>query len=222
MFKSLESEIDLSPFIYLYDVNTLRQFECTHAHHLIAYTKLSDYEKAFFLRNNRKPNKYDLEHMEFLKTVVNLPVDSDTHWNTYVSQAIYDDFGDLEVSSNIISKYYKEILKFDIDYDNLHEIGRYMRYKFGRLLTDNGYNMVNVWQLMQISAIIDTNNITKNCDNIIFIFNKIYKRKPLDQEVQIILCLDLDSGIQGVRNEIVKYFKVAYEYSFRRRRLTRH
>lgn len=211
----------MSPFIYLYDINTLRQFECTYAHHLLINTNLNNCEKAFFLRNNRKPNKYDVDHVEYLKSAFK-PVDPDTYWNTYVFQAIYDDFGDLEVSSDIISKYYKEILKFEINYDNLHEIGRSIRYKFGKVLSDKGYNMINVWQLMQVSAVINTNNITKNPNNIKFIFNKIYKRKPLDQEVQIILCLDLDSGIQGVRNEIVKYFKVAYEATFRRRRIKKY
>ncbi len=221
MFKSLECEINLSPFIYLYDVNTLRQYECTYALHYINNTGIKDYSKAYFIRNNRKPTKYDLEHMEFL-TKVNRPVNPDIHMNTYVMQSIYAEHGDLEVSSKIISKAYKEISKVDINFDNLHEIGRYVRYKFGRIFNDSGYNMINVWQLMRMSAIFSSNNISKNDNNVEFLFNKIYKRKPTSSEIQIIVSLDLDSGIQGIRNEIIKHFKVAYETSFRRRRLKRH
>lgn len=205
----------------MYDVNTLRQYECTYTRHLILNTKHEDYNKAFFLRNNRKPNKYDLEHIEFLKTV-NQPVNPDIHLNTYVVQSIYEDYGDIEVSSKIISKYYKNILKFDINNDNLHEIGRYIRYKFGKIFSDKGYNIINVWQLMRMAAVIDSNKIHKNDSNVKFLFNKIYGRQPSEQETQIILCLDLDSGIQGIRNEIIKHFKVAYESSFRRRRLKRN
>lgn len=184
-------------------------------------TKHTDSQKAFFLSNNRKPNKYDLEHIEFLKTV-NQPVNPDIHWNTYVVQSIYEDYGDIEVSSKTISKYYKNILKININDDNLHEIGRYIRYKFGKIFSDKGYNIINVWQLMRMSAVIDSNKIQKNSFNVKFLFNKIYGRQPSDQETQIILSLDLDSGIQGIRNEIIKHFKVAYESSFRRRRLKRH
>lgn len=204
----------------MYDVNTLRQFECTHAYHFSINTNL-DYEKSFFIRNSRKSDQYDIEYMKMLEST-NPPVNSDIYWNTYVAQAIYQDNGDLEVGSETISRYYKNILKFDINYDNLHEIGRYIRYKFGRILIDKGYNMINVWQLMQISAVLDSNNISKNNDNVKFLFDKIYKRNPLSQEVQIILSLDLDSGIQGIRNEVIKHFKVAYESTFRRRRLKRH
>ena len=205
----------MSPFIYLYDVNTLRIFECASTALFMVNTKSNDYEKSYFIINNRKPCEYDVEYMKLLYNNIN-NINFDSILISYVVQAIIENHGDIAVSSKVISEYYKYIFKCDISDEYLFEINRYIRNGYSRLFCKDLYNNNNVLQLMHVAAVFDSNNISKSDNSIKFLFNKIYKRSPLSQEINIIKSLDLDSGIKGIRNEVIKYLKVR-EINFRRR-----
>jgi hypothetical protein len=217
MFKSLCCEINLSEFIYLYDINTFRRFQCVGAKKLSKKLNI-DVEKAFFIKNLVKPNEYDIECIN--KDIMTFDInDNDI---AYVTQSIYGKYGNIPISTKMISETYRDVMKCDIDYDDLHKIGRGIRYKFYKIFSDVGYNLINVWQLISVSSVINRNNIIANENSIVSLFNKIYKRNPIKEEISIISSLNLDSGIEGIRNEIVRYFKVESELSFRRRRIKKH
>jgi hypothetical protein len=205
MFRSLLNEIEI-PINDIFSVNLFLMRESSNAYFLMIDNNIN-IEKSFIIRNNRKPSDYQLK---FIDNIINnkIIINADFYYDCYhlyVAQAIKFEYPLLMVDTDTIIKYYKMFFYNEPKEDNIHKIGRLLRVGDYKLFSKYGYNIYNIYQLYSISSIINYNNISNNSNNIYKIFNKIYKRNPIIEEINIILNLNLDNETTEIENEIRKY-----------------
>ena len=199
----------------LFSVDALRIIEGVYVNQFMKCSNSADVDSAFLLKTGRKINQSEREFQDRL----NLGEGSfagiyENNWHMYTVQAIFHKCGILPPSTEEIRTIYKDVMGYYPSYDNTHIINRLVRYRKYDMLT--GYYVPNIWQVMQVTAAMDSAGLARKSQTISVLFNKIYKRDPKPYEVDICKRLDLTKSTEEIRHEVTSVISVEGEDSYRR------
>lgn len=192
------------------DFNSWRVVECLYAY---GYHKRIGQEinKSFLLKNGRKPNNHDIDMINYFSNIKRPPIGIyQTNWMIYTTQSIYDK-NYINILTEDVKNEFRNVHGYDPTYQELHATGRCVYWKKWKI--DKVIYPPNVWQYMSICACLDNLNLQRKSESIITLFNKIYKRKPLDFEIELCTKLDLTMDGEVLRNEIISVVKVYYDFT---------
>lgn len=203
----------------IYDVNSMKVLECIYAYNHSKFTSLP-IEKSFLIKTGRKPNDYELNYITKIKNgdvkVPNRLYIS--NWSVYAAQNILLEHPILVPSSKEIQKFITEAYGHSISIEDFHYVSKLVRYKINDL--NQGYYAINVWQIMGVIGSLEALNSPKNEYAISLLFNKIYKRDPLDFEIDLCSRLSL-SDMEEMESEIESAIQLKNKlhfFSFKRSR----
>lgn len=186
----------------IFGLESMRVIEGIYAYHHYLYTGL-DSQKCFLIKNGRMPNEAELDYQQRLKDGEPVPYRSYWfNWSIYCAQNILLQNHRLMPSMEIISKEANHLFGHRMEDEYLHTIAKLVRYNTYDLRT--GYYGVNVWQTMTVVASLDSINVERNINSIVLLFNKIYKREPLQREIDCCLSLRLTTT-EETKNEIESF-----------------
>lgn len=174
----------------IYDVNVYRYIECVYVYYYMKQTNI-DHDKAFLIKTGRKPNKIELIGLEYIHERPQLQNVYWSHWCIFAMQNI-----DL-AHPILIPKYddIKEISEYTFGHkleDHIiHYICNLLRKKRNKFKITNEICGINMWQIICITAMLDYCKLDKKSNSIILLFNKIYKRNPIQGEINLCQKLNL-------------------------------
>lgn len=203
--------IEDSNKILLYDFNSLKIFECEQALILVNNSHF-DIKSAFLIKNGRKPNQEDLDFIQNKRFDNSPTCFYDMH--TYCAQILKNKYNFLPISTKTIKEEYKTLNNIDIlNNDTIHIINN--NYKKIPKFSISNYKCINIRQLMIICHCLIENNINKSDQNIKLLFNKIYKRDPINKEYALCKILDITKDKLEVKNEVNKFCEIRDESNHR-------
>lgn len=181
----------------------MRIIEGIYAYSHFLYSDLNDPIKCFLIKNGRVPNQAELNYQQRLKNGEHSPLRSYWfNWCIYCAQNIYLQNHRLMPSMAIISEEANKLFKHEMKEEYLHTIAKLIRHNMYNIC--DAYFGVNVWQTMIVVASLNSIGANRNVNSIQLLFNKIYRRKPLQREIDCCLRLNLTTA-EEIKNEIKSF-----------------
>lgn len=187
----------------IFGLESMRVIEGIYAYNHSLYSNVDDPIKCFLIKNGRIPNKAELEYQQKLREGEPVPLRSYWfNWCIYCTQNILLQNHKLMPSTKTILKEVKRVFNHRITDEYLHTIAKLVRFNTYDLRV--AYYGVNVWQTMTVVAALDSINAQRSAKSIRLLFNKIYKREPLQREIDCCSQLKLTTS-EEIRNEIESF-----------------
>jgi len=167
----------------------------------------SDIEKSFLIKNGRLPTERDYNYQQRIETRSELcPAGSYWfNWYAYSAQNLLIKYPGLMPSSKQIQEVAEETFGHELSQDHIVTIAKLMKVRYYDISLS--FYGINVWQWMIIANSLNIIG-NKNDISIKLLFNKIYKRDPLEKEIDIIKKLDLTKKPWEIRYEIESSVKL--------------
>lgn len=206
-------------FFGIFGIESMRIIEGIYAFMFSKYSGISDPYKCFLIKNGRKPNKAELKFQEYIRECGKVPTRCYWfNWSFYCSQNILLKNLKLMPSMDLIRKESTKLFGHYVPDEYLHTIAKLVRFKMHDLRV--GYYGVNVWQSMIIVASLDSIGANRSTTSIKMLFNKIYKREPLQREIDCCTNLQLTTA-EEIQNEIESFGKIISKRTVSARRSPR-
>lgn len=189
----------------IYGLDSMRVVEGIYTHHHKKYTNL-DVKKCFLIKTGRHPNEYELEYQKRLDDGEKAPHGVyEFNWVHYAAQNITIEHPVLPPSTAEVVRISERVFGHKVEEGMIYSIDQLVRQKMYHF--KHGYFGINVWQIMGVVAALDCINANKNDKSIFLMFNKIYKRDPVHQELAICKQLVLNNP-EDIQNEIEKFTSI--------------
>jgi len=203
---NLNSQIIYQPREFgIYGLDSMRVVEGIYAYHYRKNTNL-DIKKCFLIKTGRYPNEYELQYQKRLENGEKAPHGVyDFNWICYSVQNILIEYPILPPSTKEITNIAENTFGHKLDESIIFTIGQLTRSKVYDFKL--GYSGINVWQIMGVVAALNCINANKNEKSIRLMFNKIYKRDPVYQEISVCSSLVLNDP-EEIENEIEQLIPV--------------
>ena len=206
MVYDIKSQIIYQPREFgIYGLDSMRVVEGIYAYHYKKNTNLN-IEKCFLIKTGRHPNQYELDYQKRLEEGEKAPHGVyDFNWMCYSVQNILIECPTLPPSTKEITKISENTFGHKLDESVIFTIGQLVRTKLYDFKV--GYSGINIWQIMGVVASLDCAGVNKNDKSIRLMFNKIYKRNPVHQEISVCTSLVL-SNPEEIEHEIEQSISV--------------
>lgn len=208
MVYDLSNEIIYYPREFgIFGLESMRVVEGIYVHNFMVNSGMSDPTKAFLIKIGRLPNKQELKYQDKLSDGIKAPHGVYKYnWSIYSAQNVFLQHPILVPSTDEVSRISEDTFGHKLKDSTLHEIGRLIRNRMYSLQLY--YYGVNVWQVMGIASSLDSIKSNRNEQSISLLFNKIYKRDPINVEIKICKNLKLTNNPQEIQDEIEQYVKI--------------
>lgn len=200
MVYDINSQIIYQPRRFgIYGLDSMRVVEGIYTYHYQKHTGI-DVKKCFLIKTGRKPNEYELEYQKRLSEGEKAPHGVyEFNWMNYASQNIIIEHPILPPPTSEIIRISENVFGHKLQDSTIFTIDQLVRMKMYDFKTN--YYGINVWQIMGVVAALNCVGVNKNDKSISLMFNKIYKRSPVHQEIQICKSLVLSTP-EEIQNEI--------------------
>lgn len=189
----------------IYGLMSMSIVQCIYAIKFSEYTN-TNIDKSFLIKNGRKPTKIESDYINRVLQGEEAPHGVYKHnWIVYSSQNLLLEHPRLLPSTSTIRKIIEKTYKHSVDSDTVNLVAALSRNQTYSL--DNGYYGVNTWQPLSISKALDSLNLKKDKRSISLLFNKIYKRDPIEEEISICKKVVFTCS-QDIQNEIENTIEV--------------
>ena len=197
----------------IYDLKSMGVLEGVYAYNYSKITGISP-EKAFLLKNGRRPEEMETEYLDRLFSGEYAPYDSYWHnWSYYSAQNVMLEHPIFVPSFGEISRIGELTFGHSLEEDRVHGICKIIRS--GSFNLKESYYGVNTWQILQTAMTINKLN-AKHDRAISLLFNKIYKRDPLEYEISLCKRINLDASSKEIRDEIESTVQVEHTWYLRK------
>jgi len=189
----------------IYGIESLRVVECMYA---IQYSKITgaDVVKSFLIKTGRRPNQSELDYINRVFEGEKAPTGVYQHnWIVYSSQNLSLKHPYLLPSTREVREITENTFGHRVNNDIVNLVAALSSNKVYSL--QGGYYGVNIWQPIEICCALDSAEVERNDTAIRLLFNKIYKRDPIPEEILICKSLQLTTP-QEIQNEIEQIVKV--------------
>jgi hypothetical protein len=189
----------------IYDIESMKVLEGIYAFNFAKYANIEN-DKAFIIKNGRRPNKIELNYQKRLNNGEHAPHNAYFfNWYSYSAQNVMLEYPTIIQSTKTIKEIAEHTFGHKLKEDDIHTVCKLTRNKTYDL--NKAYYGVNTWQLMSVVASLNYLDVHKNSKSISLLFNKIYKRKPNNTEIEICKTLKLTTP-EEIENEIESYITV--------------
>lgn len=205
----------------IYYIDAMKVVEGIYAYNFNKHSNLNDSAKSFLIKTGRKPTDEELDFQKRLEAGEKAPHNAYWfNWCCYSAQNIFVKHPHLIPSTKEVKDISENTFGHSLDDKHIYNITSMLRTKMFKIV--DGIFGVNVWQIMGVVASLDCNSIPRNDKYIALLFNKIYKREPISQEISCCKTLDLSKDPEELRNEIKSIVKVEGEDVVSKRRFKRN
>jgi len=198
----------------IYGIESLRKVEGDTVAQFRKLSGINDIDKAFLIKTGRRPNdaekRYQYRIDEGKERLSRIYF---VNWAAYAAQHILLKHDPIMPCSKEVTDLTTYVFGHKLPEFLLHRIGYLVRYRMYSF--NEGYYALNVWQIMQVVASLDAINSDRSSSSISLLFNKIYKRDPLEVETRICKKLDLTKEPDEIEHEIKSFVQVIWETNFR-------
>lgn len=189
----------------IYGLMSMSIVQCIYAIKYSEHTNI-DVHKSFLIKNGRNPDSKEIDYINRVLQGEKAPLGSYNHnWIIYSSQILSMKHPRLLPSTKIVKEITENVFGHKVGNDILNLVAAIVQNMIYSL--KNGYYGVNTWQPLSITKALDSIGLNRNKKSIHLLFNKIYKRDPLKEEITICKKIKFTCQ-QDMQHEIERLIKV--------------